>query len=55
MKMKQFKNSFLGILSFIIVWGAVRLADITVETGQWIITLLLILIYFEIIDLNKKN
>jgi len=55
MEIKEFKNIFLGILSFIIVWGAVRLTGITIETGQWMIILFLILIYFELIDLNKKN
>ena len=55
MQIKELKNIFEGILSFLIVFGAVKLGGLTVETGHWIIILLLILIYFEVMDLNDRR
>ncbi len=47
---KHLKNIGLGIVSFLIVFGVFKLADIVVNAEFGLITLLLLLIYFEIWD-----
>ena len=53
--MKNLKNIGLGILSFLVVFGVFKLAKLTLEAWQGVIVLLLILIYFELIDLTEKK
>ena len=55
MKLKSLSNIGLGILSFLIVFIVFRLAGLVVDMGLWLIILLLILIYFEVMDINKKK
>lgn len=47
---KHLKNVGLGIVSFLVVFGVFKLANIVVNAEFWLITLLLLLIYFEIWD-----
>ena len=47
---KHIKNVGSGILSFLVIFGVFKLANIVVETQFWLITLLLLLIYFELWD-----
>jgi hypothetical protein len=54
-KIKEIKNILLGIAGFLVVFSITKLAGITIEVGSLLIILFLILIYFEIIDLNKQD
>lgn len=47
---KHIKNVGSGILSFLVIFGVFKLANIVVETQFWLVTLLLLLIYFELWD-----
>lgn len=47
---KHIKNVGSGILSFLVIFGVFKLASIVVETQFWLVTLLLLLIYFELWD-----
>ena len=47
---KHMENVGWGILSFLIIFGAFKLANIVIDTQFWLITLLLLLIYFELWD-----
>ena len=47
---KHIKNVGLGIISFLVIFGVFKLANIVVETQFWLVTLLLLLIYFELWD-----
>ena len=49
------KNVFYSIVSFLIVFYAIKFADLTVDTGSWIMMLFLLLIYFEVWDINSKK
>ena len=46
--MESLKNIGLGIVGFLVAFGAFKLAGLTLDAGMWLIILLLILIYFEI-------
>ena len=47
---KHIKNVGSGILSFLVIFGVFKLANIVVETQFWLVPLLLLLIYFELWD-----
>lgn len=52
--MKSLKNIILSIVSFIIIVIIFKIAGLVVEASQWVIILLLILIYFEMIDIANN-
>lgn len=47
---KHIKNVGLGIISFLVVLGIFKLANIAADANFWLVTLLLLLIYFELWD-----
>lgn len=54
-KLKSFENIGLGVLSYLLVIGVFKLANLAITAWQGLIVLLLILIYFEITELNKSK
>jgi len=49
-KDKHIKNVRDGILSFLLIFGVFKLANISVDASFWLVILLLLLIYFELWD-----
>jgi len=49
------KNVFYSIVSFLVTFYIVKFASLTVDTGSWIIAILLLLIYFELWDMSGKR
>ena len=47
---KHLKNVGMGIISFLVVFGAFKLTNIVADAKFWLVTLLLLLIYFELWD-----
>ena len=52
---KHIKNVGLGIISFLVVFIVFKLTNIIVDAIFWLITLLLLLIYFELWDLSGES
>jgi hypothetical protein len=52
---KHMKNIVYGIASYLLIFLVFKLANITPDTPFWLITLLLLFIYFELWDLNDKK
>jgi hypothetical protein len=49
------KNVFFGVVSLLVIFLLVQWRGVVVETGHWLVTILLLLIYFEIWDLVDKK
>jgi len=49
------KNIIFTLISFGIVFIAFNLAGLVVDSGIWVMIIFLILIYFEISDLNNNR
>ena len=47
---KHIKNVGSGILSFLVIFGVFKLVNIVADAKFWLVTLLLLLIYFELWD-----
>ncbi len=47
---RHIKNVGLGIISFLVVFLVFKLANIAADMKFWLVTLLLLLIYFELWD-----
>ena len=50
-----FMSVLSGIIAFLIVMGLFKLFGLVLESFQQLVVLLLILIYFELIELNKNK
>lgn len=50
---KHIKNVGYGIISFLVVFGIFKFANVVVDVGYWLLAILLLLIYFELWDMNK--
>ncbi len=51
---KSYRNIASSVAAFLVCFGVFKLAGIVVEAIFWLITILLILMYFELLDRKKK-
>lgn len=49
------KNIGYGIASFLVIFWIFKFAGVAVDAGLWLVTILLLLVYFELWDLSKKK
>ncbi|MBI4018430.1 MAG: hypothetical protein HY368_02375 [Candidatus Aenigmarchaeota archaeon] len=49
------KNAFYTVVGSLASWFVLKTAGVTIDTGFWIMFVLLLLIYFEIWDMSDKK
>ncbi|MBI2547229.1 MAG: hypothetical protein HYW23_02170 [Candidatus Aenigmarchaeota archaeon] len=49
------KNVIWSVVAFLIAYYILKFAGVTIDAGFWMIFMVLILIYVEILDIRKKK
>lgn len=52
---EHIKNVLLGIVAFLVAYWIVKFVGVTIDTGFWLLFIILVLIYFELWDLSKRK